>query len=200
MKPSNITLTGNKFRVPANVLSYDDTMVAPTTSRVGTVAPTLATGFRGDANFQMLNFVHTQADEVQFTIQMPHCWKVGTTIYPHVHFCLAGTVADSTYAVQFIMEYYWANINDQFPASPSNLTMTKSGIVVASDDKNWYHYMATNNTGITNVSGEISSILIVRLYRDNTVAANYPAAITYLGFDMHHLIDGFGSDSESSKT
>jgi hypothetical protein len=178
--------------------NWDDSQVPPSTQRTGTVAPTLTTGFRGDANFQQLHFVSSQADETQFSVQLPHSRKKSSAIYPHVHFCPAVNIADGTYNVQFILEYYAANINAQFPASPQTYTMTKN-FTVSSNNHIWMHFLAGNVTPITNTFG-ISSILVCRLYRDNTVANNYGQPVSLLGFDIHYYVDSLGSDDVISKS
>lgn len=184
--------------MPALEVYWNDSMVSPTTQRLGVIAPTLETGFRRDANFQMLSFVSTQDDEVQFTVQMPHTWKTGTTIYPHVHFTPEANIADGTYNVQFILEYYWISIGSQFPASPSTYTMTKQ-FTVSSNNHVWVHMMAVG-TGADGTGKGISSILQCRLYRDNSVGSNYSDKVAMLGFDIHYEIDGFGSDAQLSKS
>lgn len=179
---------------------WDDTMVSPTTQRTGTVAPTLETGFRGNANFQMISFISSQADETQFVVQFPHGIKLDNTkkIYPHVHFAPEENIVDGTYNVQFILEYYWTNINAQFGSGASSYTMTKNFTVV-SNDHIWMHWMASNSTGIAQ-TGNISSIMVCRLYRDNAVANNYTGKVAILGFDIHYLKDGLGSLQITSKT
>lgn len=171
---------------------FDDSQTPSTAVRIGVVAPTSETGFRGDANFQALNFVHNQADEVQFTLQLPHSWKEGDVIFPHVHFSPWTT---DTGNVQFILEYYQSNVNAQFPASPLTYTMTKN---IASNQQ-WYHLIAGNSTGLTMTGKTVSNILYCRLYRDNTVDSNLAAKVTFLGFDYHYVKDSLGSRTEYSK-
>lgn len=173
---------------------WDDSQVSPTSARLGVVAPTVETGFRGDANFQAENFLDSQADEVQFLLQLPHTWKEGDAIHPHVHFSPWTT---GTGNVQFILEYYQANVNEQFPASPSTHTM----IYNVASNKQWYHLIADNatDTGITMTGKTVSNILYCRLYRDNTVASNLAARVTLLGVDYHYVKDSLGSRSEYKK-
>lgn len=181
-----------------NTNYWDDTMVSPTTQRNGTVAPTLNTGFKGDANFQKLDFVHTQADEVQFIIQFPHGIVLDNSkkIFPHIHFTIGDNLANGNYNVQFILEYYWADIEETFGAAQT-FGMTKN-FTVLSNNHVWKHFMATNGTGISQARN-ISSIMVCRLYRNNSVTSNPRVAVTMLGFDIHYLTDGHGSLKESSK-
>lgn len=171
---------------------YDDSQTPSTATRTGVIAPTTETGFRGDGNFQAINFVNNQADEVQFTTQLPHVWKEGDAIFPHVHFSPWTT---GTGNVQFILEYYQANVNEQFPASPSTYTMTYN---VASN-KQWYHLIANNSIPMSMTGKTASNMLYCRLYRDNTVGSNLAARVTFLGFDYHYVKDSLSSRSEYKK-
>jgi hypothetical protein len=124
--------------------NYEDSQVPPTTQRTGAVAPNLTTGFRGDSKVQQLQFISSQADEVQFNVQLAHRWKTGTKIYPHVHFAPAVNIADGTYNVQFILGYRWADINEQYASGESTFTMTKQ-FTVASNNHIWKHFIAGND-------------------------------------------------------
>jgi hypothetical protein len=172
--------------------TYDDLLRDATSARAGNVAPTVGAGFRGDANHLFTTFVHTQADEVQFEIQLPHRGKAGSRLYPHVHFTPTTT---GTGTVKFILELYAANVNAQFPSSPSTHQMTKTWAV----NQQWYHLIADNDTGLDLGSWELSNVWHVRLYRDNTVDGNYAAAVGFLYFDIHVEIDSLGSDEEYVK-
>lgn len=171
---------------------YDDLLRDATSTRVGAVAPTIGAGFRGDGNHIYTQFVHTQADEVQFEVQLPHRGKEGSVIYPHVHFT---PTTSGTGTAKFILEYYAANVDAQFPASPSTYEMTKTWAV----NQQWYHLIAGNNTGLTISGWTLSNVLKVRLYRDNTVDGNYAAAVGFLYFDIHVEINTLGSDEEYVK-
>ena len=98
-------------------------------------------------------------------------------------------------AVKFILEYYWANPDGQFPASPGTYPMTYTW----SGDKQWYHCIADGSGGIALTDGSLSAILKCRLYRDNTVTNNLAAAVTFLYFDIHYEVDAFGSSQEYIK-
>lgn len=191
-----IKFNENALIVP--LTAWDDSQVPSTTVRTGVVAPTLATGFRGNAAFQMLNFVNSQADEVQFTVQLPHSRKISSDMYPHVHFVPSSTASNGTYNVKFILEYYAANIGSQFPSEVASYEMTYQ-FTVATNNHIWKHLMAANETALSNTFG-ISSILFCRLYRDNTVTSNFPGNVALAGFDIHIQIDSPGSDQPSSKS
>jgi hypothetical protein len=182
------------FRLYGDATAFEDLRIDGLQTRTGVVAPTDETGFRGDVNFYARNFVHSQADEVQFSVQMPHGWNEGSPIFPHVHFApWISNTGDK--AAQFILEYYWANVDGTFPASPSNYTMTKTW----NGDKQWAHMIALNASGLSTSGKTLSSILKCRLYRDNTVTDNLQGKVTFLYFDIHYEADSLGSRQEYIK-
>jgi hypothetical protein len=192
---SRLIITGEDSLLLSGAATvFNDLLNGAEASRTGVVAPSTGTGFRGDANVYMTTFIHTQADELQFSIQFGHGWAYGTTFFPHVHFC--PTVAGgANNAAQFILAYRFANINEQFAAGESTFTMTKTW----TGDKSWYHYIAENAAGITVPSGTLSAIMKCRVYRNNAVANNLAGSVAVLFFDWHIELDRLGSRTEYAK-
>ncbi len=186
------------FRLPTAEKYWDDSQISPWSARVGALAPTAETGFRGDGNFLALNFVHTQADEIQFIQQARHSWREESEIFPHVHFSPFSSVLKGDYAVQFILKFYQADVNGAF-GSVGTYTMTKTFTYNFDNEFQWYHLIASNLTALDQTGFGISNFLVCRLYRDNTVADNFPGKVTLLGFDYHYEVDAFGSDQEYIK-
>lgn len=173
---------------------FDDLLRDATSTRTGVVAPTTGTGFRGDNNFYHTTMVHTQADEVQFEVQLPHRGKAGSLLYPHVHF-MPTVVSAGAQAVRFVLEFYTANVNAQFPASPASIQLTKTW----TGSQQFYHLIAGNDAGLAVAGWTLSNILKCRLYRDNTVANNLASPVAFLYFDIHVELDSLGSSEEYVK-
>jgi len=146
--------------------------------------------------FKILKF--NKNDEVFFSCQLPHTYKEGTDIRPHVHWtpCDQGTAESGSY-VGWKLDYSWANINgDPFPVSG---TITMTDACTGTDD---YHEVGGSESPYIDGTGKtVSSMLICRLYREDTGAddtwsgtgADAPAM---LQFDFHHEIDTQGSRQE----
>ena len=183
------------LRLYGTATQYEDLRIDGMSTRVGSTAPTDETGFRGDSKHSVRNFVHTQADEVQFTVQLPHAWREGSTLHPHVHFAPWVQGSASTNEAQFVLEYYWANLDAQFPATTASVAMYKSW----TGDKQWYHFIADDLAPITASGKTFSSLLKCRLYRDNTPASNLAGKVTFLYFDIHYEADALGSNQEYTK-
>lgn len=142
-------------------------------------------------DLQGLAFSSSADEEVHFSVQMPHGWKEGSTIYPHVHWA-PSTAASG--GVTWVLEYTWANINGTFGSS-STMTFDDS-----TDSTALKHHIAVNGTGIDGSGKTLSSMLICRLYRDVSDANDdYGADAFLLEFDIHYELDTVGSRQETSK-
>lgn len=173
---------------------WEDSMVPMHAARPsGTTPPTWENGFKGDNNIFALNFIHTQADEVQLNVQLLHSREVNSLIYPHVHFSPFTALGNGTYACRFVFEWYYAAITGTFSSKQTtNLEATWT------NEKQWVHLLANPASGVSINTG-ISSILHGRLYRDNTIGDNFGGKLSYLGFDIHYAIDSLGSHEEQVK-
>ncbi len=78
--------TDGTFMLQGGAIAWEDLRVDRQLTRAGVVAPTDEAGFRGDANHYSRGLVHNQADEVQFFVQLPRAYKVGSNLHSHVHF------------------------------------------------------------------------------------------------------------------
>ena len=131
------------------------------------------------------------AEEVHFSIQMPHSYKEGTTIYPHVHW--APTTASGG-DVYWVLEYTWANINDTFPAETSDVEAlaTASGIS--------HHNQVVALPSIDGTGKKISSMVMCRLVRSAAHGSDtYEHDAAFLEVDFHFEINSPGSRQEYIK-
>lgn len=145
----------------------------------------------------LLWFEHNKGDDVVFTVQMPHAWKEGTAIMPHVHWTTGrdGDSAPGAARVTWGLEYYWANAGDVFPtttvAITGNTAPTSDGTIKLRE-----HVItplgAISGTGNHN----LSSMLVCRLYRVNV---GYTGDAGLLEIDFHYQVDSDGSNQEYTK-
>lgn len=185
---------------PIGLETYDDLRIDALSARSGVVAPTTEGGFAGDANILSTNFVSNQADEIQFPVQFPHSYKEGSHCHPHIHYSPFDNVADGTYNVKFILEFYWCNVNDKFTTLGKQTFEMSDSIVTVSNNRKWDHLIARNVSDLVMTGFKISNVWKCRLYRDNTVANNFPGKISLTYFDIHIEQDSEGSEFEFSKT
>lgn len=125
-----------------------------------------------------------------FNLQLPHRWKAGSTVYPHVHFYQSQNVTPT-----FKLDYRWVNIGDAVPSFTTGYTMNT---IVGS--QTWttgmLHRIVGNTTGISGSGKIISSMLQIKLYRDDN---SYSGDCLVVSFDVHVELDGLGSSSEYTK-
>lgn len=147
------------------------------------------------AKFKVYAFA--KGDEGYFTIQMPHSYKVGSTMYAHVHWTPGprGNEENGN-VVQWRLDYSFAAIDGNFIASQ---TLDLSDACDGTDHK---HQMSPS-VAISGVGLGISSQLFGRIYRYNHVSdtwvgtgANLPI---FIEFDIHFELDTIGSRTETGK-
>lgn len=143
--------------------------------------------FRNNEGLEMMSFV----------VQLPHSWKEGTTIYPHVHWLPKAT---KTGNVEWNLDYSWQNYDAATPQvfpSYTTSTVVATGSFVANTHK---ITSLTGGTGLDGTSKKISSILICRIWRNSSNAADtYADDAGLLSLDFHYQIDTVGSHAEYVK-
>ena len=138
-----------------------------------------------------LLFDPTTAETIAVQVQLPHSWKEGSAIKPHVHWCKTTSAAGT---VVWSMLYAWANVGDVMPAL-ANLTTATA--VVSDEDTADLHAIST--FGEIDATGKtVSSMLLIVLGRLAT-SDTYGADAKLFEFDIHYQIDALGSEGEFAK-
>jgi hypothetical protein len=131
----------------------------------------------------------TTLEQLYGQFEMPHDYKEGSLLSPHVHWC-ASTAASGS--VVWNMDYAWANPSGTFVSgtiSGDGATTSTSGVHLISD-----------LTDVTITGLKIGGILAFRLWRDPTVSGDtYEADACLLSVGAHYVMDTLGSDSEFTK-
>lgn len=141
---------------------------------------------------------NSQLEAMSFTVQLPHTWKEGSAIYPHLHW---SPKASKSGNVEWKLEYTWQNYDPStpqvFPAITTN-TVVSTGPFTA--NSHMITSLSSNNSGIDGTGKKISSILICRLTRNSSNAADtYADDAGLLFLDFHIMVDAFGSKAEYVK-
>jgi hypothetical protein len=177
--------------------NFNDIQVTPvSTYKEGTNAPSFLT-FKG--SLQALTFTNAGTDQqVFFSIQMPHNWKEGSTIYPHIHW---SPQSSTTGVVVWGFEYSWVNYDATTPiAFPNSVTLSQASSAIASGDNDKHLITAFSSITPDGTQGKISSILMCRLFRNSSNASDtYNGSAALLSFDIHYEMDGIGSNSQYVK-
>lgn len=125
--------------------------------------------------------------------QMPHAWKEGSVIRPHIHWA---KTTSATGAVVWQFEYAWANLGEVSPTLSTPIT----GTLMVSDGNTVNKHALTSFGSISGVGKKVSSILKWRLTRVGGDGGDtYGADAKLLEFDIHYQVDSSGSTTEYVK-
>lgn len=184
---------------------WNDLMVNPDATSRGSSNPPVwggvpATAFKQNGGSQgvfLLMFSATTEQELYFTIQIPHGYKVGSTLYPHIHWTTRVGTPSGTDVV-WGLEYSAIAIGGTFPTTT---IITANSVIGAIGTPTGTGQHLITSLGTISGSGlGISSILICRLFRAATNGSDTFANETgILGFDIHYEQDTEGSRSEFTK-
>jgi hypothetical protein len=177
------TTYGIKLNGTATV--YDDLMFPFSTGKSGTAD---YPPFDADSNYYTFTVDTTPAGVciMYFQIQLPHSWKEGSTIYPHVHYKQIGANIP-----QFRVKYRWMGIGETDKTFKWCILNNSTGT------SNNTHQMMYSNDGISGTNKTISSILLCQVYL-YTPASGQADCKAYQ-FDIHIEKDGLGSKKETAK-
>ena len=203
---NSLAISDNGFvTLNGSATTWTDMVVPVTAVKLGsTNSPTFVVmknngTSRGVWTFTFGDFGSGSEQEVFFSIQMPHNWKEGSTIYPHVHWSPQSAVAGS---VVWGFEYSMVNYNQAAPIifpTTTLVTTTTAAVTVTDIDK---HFIAAF-TAITPsaTQDKISSIIMCRLWRNsaNNLDTYDGGNAALLSFDIHYEIDSFGSNDQYVK-
>lgn len=182
--------------------TYTDLVVNPYVARNSGVSAPGWTLFCAPGIFTW-EYLEVDSKELFFTVQLPHDYKIGSRIFPHVHW--STTVALGTNRVMWELDYQW--VDHLSPFSQSSFA-TVTGYTLAGPARSVvaYEHIITPlgdgspTGGIDGTGKGISSILLCRLRRTATnINDNFAGSAFLLSFDFHYEIDSFGSNEEYVK-
>ena len=194
------------IRLHGDATTYDDLRVpVSATTNGGTKDPDFAvfkTDGSGSQGVFLQWFSATIEEELYFDVQMPHNWKEGSDIEPHIHWTPKTTGATGEF-VKWGLEYTWSNVNEVFGDTTiiysdvtSETTATVSGDTVMTEGK---HHITDIGT-ISATGKTLSSMLVCRIFRDATdTDDDYTYDAGLLEIDFHYEIDSLGSEEEFTK-
>lgn len=127
-------------------------------------------------------------EEVLFAVQIPHSYEPGTELRPHVHW--SPGASEHTGTCRWALEYTIASYGKAFPVTKT-IIMDDAGGGVA------YAHQIADGADIPGTDIKESAMLICRLYRDATNAADtFDADAFLLEFDLHFKQNKLGTYPE----
>jgi hypothetical protein len=186
--------------------NWTDLVVNPVLAKnSGGTVPAWAVFFTPDV--YTWDFEDGKDQSLDFSVQIPHGYKEGSTLYPHIHW--APKVAAGTKRVLWKLDYQWVNLGDAFAAAAGtaitgyNIVVSGSGVETTPTRSLILREAVITpiGSGISGTGKQISSILMCRLTRVgiNATNDNLDAVASLLSIDFHYEIDTFGSQSEFTK-
>ncbi|MCH9835903.1 hypothetical protein K0U83_09585 [bacterium] len=191
----NITGTVTAGGLRVSDTSYDDLKFPATASKLESASTRysfdstdLGVAFDADAR-------HTE-EQLSYIVQMPHAWKEGTTLYPHVHWIQ--TTADYP---NWLLSYRVYNNNE----SPGSWTLAPIDSHVFTWSSGSLAQISAFPS-ITMTGKSLSCLLDVKLWRDAANgsgefvgAESSPVSVLMKEFDIHYEIDSLGSNEPFTK-
>ena len=142
-----------------------------------------------DATNNGLLFPQNDPAEILYiNVQMPHRWKEGSIVYPHVHW---HQTANQTPV--FKLDYRWCPLGGAVPSWTTGFAMSHKVFTYAAGT---LHQISTNSSGLSGSGNGMSAMLQLKFYRDDNA---YTGDALVTSFDLHIECDGIGSVSELSK-
>jgi hypothetical protein len=138
-------------------------------------------------------FRHTATDSVYVISQIPHAWREGTTLLPHVHWQKTTSAVGGVY---WQLSYRWASIGEALGDA-----VVIGNATPAVSDANTANVHALTRLGtILAGSKHISDMLLMTLSRVHDNAADdYGASARLIEFDIHYQVSSPGSRQEFIK-
>jgi hypothetical protein len=172
------TTVWDDLRVPAQ-----STRINPATSK-----PDFEIFLGGTRTFY---FDPSTAETVHFAVQLPHAYKLGTDLHPHLHWAPLNT---NTGNVLWRLEYTIAMFDEVFiPTQTLDVLAAASGVAYAHQKSS---FAPISGSAIT----KVSTMLICSLSRIGGDSSDtYASDAALLEIDFHYQIDTLGSRRPTEK-
>ena len=138
------------------------------------------------------SLVFSKGKIVTLWLQLPHSWKEGTELRPHLHWTKTTTGAGLP---NWQMKYKFANAGEVLTA----FTSLTSGVEGVPNSNTVDKHAIFRFPAIDATSKKISSMLCVVLQRTNNAGDTYAGDVKLLEFDIHYQVDTAGSRQEYIK-
>lgn len=172
---------------------FDDLLPTIANANTGGAAPNM-TLMGGSGTIRAQEFANlSSAEEYQACWQLPHGWKEGSDIVPHIHLYIPddGTGGD----IVFSMVYTWQNIDN---GTMTETTVTSTAITRAANAGINGNAIASFGT-IAGTGKTISSLFSARIMRVQAGADTFSASTWLRSSDLHIEKDTIGSRAISTK-
>lgn len=183
---SVIVSPDSAIRLHGTSTVYDDLMFPFQTGSLGGGSYPAFVPDSGYYDFSAIDTTGPSKCVMYITVQLPHRWKSGSTIYPHVH-----VKYETGITPKFLLKYKW--VDNGGVVTPKAWSWYLMDQAAATTDKTIQRISGTS--GISGTGKGISSMLICQVYLAPTSSLNVKA----YQFDVHIEINKMGSNTETSE-
>ncbi len=137
----------------------------------------------------LLEFSDTDVLEAFANFHIPHAYKPGTMIYPHIHFA---TTSNGAGTVRWGVEYTFARRHDSTgqTAFPATQTIYINQAIPANSANIHFVSEATQGAGISGANIEVDGMILTRVFRDPAhVDDTFVGSVWAITADMHIEVD-----------
>jgi len=160
-------------------------------------SPATPTASQYKGGIYLPEFLTGQTMEAFATFHVPHTWKPGTMLYPHMHFVTASNAAG---VVRWGFEYTWARRHDSTGQTAFQTTQTLSldfTIAANSADKHFVAEMPEGQ-GITGTNLEVDAVILMRVFREGAHGNDtFGASAFGICCDLHIEVDRAATPSRA---
>jgi hypothetical protein len=188
---------GGELKLLGTATVWDDLRIEPIAKGTGSNNPSFANWAGGISLYEFDNATAGSEKEVWFNVQMPHGWKEGSVVEPHIHW-LPKTAGTAGQVVRWGLEYSKSAIGGTFSTTTTTVygtTIVGGGAITTANAHLLTDFASIDMTGDT-----ISTVLVCRLFRNSSDAADtYTGTAGLLYIDWHVELDAMGSKTELAK-
>jgi len=143
-----------------------------------------------------LEFAASGTEIVAIGVQLPHSWKQGSSIYPHVHW---RKKTEGAGAVVWELQYEFVNAGEVFTDSKTTLTTSSTSPYGADDGAALRHLISPwGEVAMTQKRVSCVGLLTISRLGDNS-GDTYAGVAQLMSIDIHIEIDSLGSEAEYVK-
>ena len=161
-----------------NGIVWDDLQLVLTAGKLGASS-------KPDYDYTNLGYLFPRNDatEIIYLVgQLTHGYKENSRIFPHLHW-----EQSAVQNVTWKIDYKWFNLGDAVPAGWTTLNVDSPTITYVSGD---ISQLSSTMNGIDGTGKKISSLILIKLYRDDNV---YVGDALAFQLDIHYQKDSDGS-------
>jgi hypothetical protein len=167
---------------------FDDLLPTTFSATTGGSAPNI-TLIGASTILKAQEFANSSATEEKLPIwQLPHRWKNGSNVYPHIHLYVPNDATGGV--ISFSMTYMWSNIGD---TTATETTVT--GTITRTANQGISSNIILDFTAIVGTGKTESSIFTAKISRVQGGADTFSGTCWLLSTDIHIEIEKFGANT-----